>query len=111
MKKLLLYVILTLIAFLMLSPLLWMVSTSLSKDSVIVSTSLIPKEFTLENYVKAWNFPRIFNKDITFGTFFLNSIIVTVCLVIGGLFLTRWRDMFLLERISREELCFSMLPL
>jgi len=85
-KKLLLYVILTLIAFLMLSPLLWMVSTSLSKDSVIVSTSLIPKEFTLENYVKAWNFPRIFNKDITFGTFFLNSIIVTVCLVIGGLF-------------------------
>ncbi|HHW57369.1 MAG TPA: carbohydrate ABC transporter permease [Clostridia bacterium] len=86
MKKILLYVIITITAFFMLSPMLWMVSTSFSKDSIIASANIIPRDFTIENYIKAWNFPKVFDKSVTFGTFFLNSVIVTACLVVGGLF-------------------------
>lgn len=87
MKKALLYIALTVIAFFMLTPLLWMLATSFSRDSVVVSTSLIPKNFTLKNYIEAWNFPRVFSDEITLGTFFKNSIITTFFITALGLFI------------------------
>jgi ABC-type sugar transport system, permease component len=86
LKKAVLYIVITVFAFIMLMPLLWMLATSFSKDSIIVSTSLIPKDFTLSNYIKAWNFPKVFNKSVTLGTFFMNSLIMTVCITVSGLF-------------------------
>lgn len=85
LKKIILYITLIIVAFFMLTPLLWMISTSFSVDSVIVSTSLIPKSFTLENYVNAWNFPRIYSDNVTLGTFFRNSVITTASITILGL--------------------------
>lgn len=87
MKKFLLYAAVTVLAFFMLTPLLWMLATSFSRDSIFVSTSLIPKDFTLKNYVDAWNFPQVFSDGITLGTFFKNSVITTFCITMLGLFI------------------------
>ncbi|MCR4402964.1 MAG: carbohydrate ABC transporter permease [Firmicutes bacterium] len=65
-------------ALVMAAPFLWMISTSLAPDSVIISYRLIPTDVTLANYVKAWNFSRSFDESVSLGTFFLNSLIVSV---------------------------------
>lgn len=84
-KKVLVNIALTGIGVFMLLPLLWTLSTSLTDDSIIASSVLIPKNLTLDNYIKAWNFPRIFNKSVTMGTFFKNSLVTTVIITISGL--------------------------
>lgn len=72
------YAVLILGALVMAAPFLWMVSTSLTPDSVIISYRLIPTRVTLANYVKAWNFSRNFDESVSLGSFFLNSLIVSV---------------------------------
>lgn len=84
-KKVLVNIALTGIGVFMLLPLLWTLSTSLTDDSIIASSVLIPKNLTLDNYIKSWNFPRIFNKSVTMGTFFKNSLVTTVIITISGL--------------------------
>ncbi len=71
-------------AFIMMTPLLWMLATALSPNTLIASTSLIPHDITLENFVEAWNFPMMLGSDLTMGTFFLNSIICTVVITAVG---------------------------
>jgi len=71
------YAVLILGAFAMAVPFIWMVSTSLTSDSVIVSYRLIPTRVTFANYVKAWNFSRNFDESVSLGSFFLNSLIVS----------------------------------
>lgn len=44
------YVVLIVGAFVMLAPMLWMISTSLTADSVIFSYKLIPERITFQNY-------------------------------------------------------------
>jgi len=84
-KKVLVNIALTGIGVFMLLPLLWTLSTSLTDDSIIASSVLIPKNLTLDNYINSWNFPRIFNKSVTMGTFFKNSLVTTVIITISGL--------------------------
>ncbi|MEW6230387.1 MAG: hypothetical protein AB1700_20250, partial [Bacillota bacterium] len=76
--KIIMYAILIPGALVMITPLLWMISTSLAPDSVIVSYRFIPSRITLANYVKAWEFPRVFDESVSIGTFFKNSLIVTI---------------------------------
>ncbi|MBX6749010.1 MAG: carbohydrate ABC transporter permease [Micromonosporaceae bacterium] len=63
----------TMSAFVWLVPLFWMLSMSLSKDEAlrINASSLIPTEFTLENFRNAFAISLV-------GRWFLNSVIVTV---------------------------------
>ena len=76
-------------AVVMLTPLLWMLATALSPNTKIPPTSLIPHDITFENFVAAWNFPKAFSPNpdhpITMGTFFMNSIICTVCITVFGI--------------------------
>ena len=72
-------------AIIMLAPLLWMLSTALKPNSFVASTSIIPKEITFENFIKAWEFPRVFNPDVTMGTFILNSLFVTIVITVFGI--------------------------
>ncbi len=72
------YTVLVLGAIAMAGPFLWMISTSLTPDSVIVSYRLIPTKVTLTNYVRAWNFSRNFDESVSLGSFFLNSLVVSV---------------------------------
>mgnify|MGYP000357632031 FL=1 len=62
--------------FIMIYPVLWMITGSLKNNVEILngSLSLIPPNWRWENFVNGW---RGFG-GITFATFFKNSFIVTV---------------------------------
>jgi multiple sugar transport system permease protein len=74
------YLLLGAAAVVMLYPLLWMVSSSFKPDNEIFSsTSLIPHHFSLASYQRGWLGLRV-----TFGRFFLNSLLIAVLSVIGN---------------------------
>jgi multiple sugar transport system permease protein len=67
---------------LMIYPLLWLVSASLRPQSeIFTSSGLWPGAFRWENYVDGW---YVFS-DVTFGTFFANSLLIALGAIIGNL--------------------------
>lgn len=83
-RKFIYHVFVMFLGFLMLYPLLWMVSSSLKETSTIFHTagSLIPQNFTLINYRNGW---KGFG-GYSFLLFFKNSLFVSVVSTIGGVF-------------------------
>jgi multiple sugar transport system permease protein len=79
-KKIISYLILTLIGLLMIGPFIWMVSTSLKQPGDIFSfpPQIIPDPITFQNY------KTIFDK-IPFLTFTFNSIKISVLCTVGQL--------------------------
>lgn len=75
------HVVILIVGIVMIYPLVWMVMSSFKETSTIFTTagSLIPETFTLENYINGW---KGFAK-ITFGTFFRNSIFISVVATVG----------------------------
>ena len=73
------YLLLITGSLLILSPVLWMVSTSLkSMDDIMqYPPTIFPKVFHWENYVLAW-------KSAPFTRFTLNTLFITACVVIGN---------------------------
>ncbi len=66
----------------MLYPVLWMISSSIKPEYLIFSSpGLWPSEITFENYTKGWNVVR----DITFGSFFKNSFLISTISVVANL--------------------------
>ena len=80
-KKIILYITLSVIAVFMAIPFLWMLSTSLKDPAAVFRypPQWIPKPIVFKNYIDAW-------KAVPFARFFLNSIIVAVCVTIGQVF-------------------------
>lgn len=80
-KIIFIYCLLTIIAILMLFPLLWLLSTSFKsagEDIFTFPPQFIPQQFTLENFTLVWeNYP--------FGHYLLNSSITAVLTVILNL--------------------------
>lgn len=75
------YAALLAVSFVMLYPLLWMVSSSFKPENQIFSTtSLIPETFTTDAYRRGWN-----GLSVSFGWMFLNSAVISVLAVIGNL--------------------------
>ncbi len=75
------HIVVILLGFLMLYPILWMVSNSFKTNAEIFgSSSLIPKSLSLENYIRGWKF----NNTITFTTFFKNSFYYTILSTFGA---------------------------
>ena len=75
--NLLIHLLLISVSITCLFPLLWMVSSSLkTQETIFKDMSLFPNEFHFENYYHAWI-------EGGFGRNFLNSIVYTVCVVIG----------------------------
>lgn len=72
-KQFFLYILLALLAFLMLIPFVWMLSSSLklNKDVFIFPMQWIPKNPKWSNYVKIWT-------QIPMGTFVLNTAKITL---------------------------------
>lgn len=81
--SLLIHLVLSVIAFLWVYPFLWMISASFKSQSEFFGSglSLIPKQFNLDNYIRAWN-------NANFSVYFVNSVVVTVSVVIIVLFST-----------------------
>lgn len=73
-----------LFGFAMLYPLLWMLAASFKPNSeIFVSvSSLIPQNFTLENYITGW---RGFS-GLSFAVFFKNSFVIAIIGTIGSVF-------------------------
>jgi multiple sugar transport system permease protein len=80
-KKIAIYVFLSVIGITMLVPFLWTLSTSLKEAGSVFSypPKWIPKPFVFRNYIDAWN-------AVPFGRFFINSIIVSTTVTFGQLF-------------------------
>jgi multiple sugar transport system permease protein len=70
------HVILICGSIIMVLPFVWMLLTSLKPDSELLLSSWIPHHFAWQNYIRAWT-------AAPFGTFYLNSIIVTVLATAG----------------------------
>ncbi|MBP3361387.1 MAG: carbohydrate ABC transporter permease [Clostridia bacterium] len=77
--ELIIYVILILFTIITLFPITYSIMGSF-KDTqeLMVSTSLIPKKFTFDNYIYAWN-------KINYARYTLNSVIVSISCVILSL--------------------------
>ena len=75
------HALILLIGLVMVYPLIWMVMSSFKETNTIFTTagSLIPKQFTLENYINGW---KGFAK-ITFVTFFKNSLLISILATFG----------------------------
>ena len=73
------------IGFFMMYPLLWMIMGSF-KPSVEIfgNVSLIPKAFTLENFIRGWRY----NNVTTFTTFYRNSFIVAGFSTLGAVLMS-----------------------
>ncbi len=77
----LVYMILSLTGIIFMLPFVWMVANSFKDIRGIYQfpPTFIPETFHFENYPEAWN-------AAPFGTFFINSVIVAVAVVLGQLF-------------------------
>ncbi len=81
-KKLGIYLLLGFGAVTMVAPFLWMVSTSLKEPGAVFSyqkewwKEWLPLSFVWRNYVEAW-------QVVPFARFYVNSIIVAVCITLG----------------------------
>lgn len=81
LKKTVSYILLSAIGIFMVAPFLWMLATSLKEPGAVFSypPKWIPSPARWKNYPDAWN-------AVPFGLFFVNSIIVAVCVTIGQVF-------------------------
>ena len=79
MRRVTSYAFLILLGLLFVYPLLFMVSASFKSNAeLMTSSSLIPKSFSVENYIKGW----IGVGEYSFGTFLLNSVVLVFPIVI-----------------------------
>ena len=68
-------------SILMLYPLLWMLSASFRPENeIFAGGSLIPSSVSLHGYISGW-----FGLSRTFGTFFVNSLTISLLCVAGNL--------------------------
>lgn len=74
------YLVLIILAFAVLLPFIWMISTSLKGKTEVFAypPTWIPKDPQWQNYISLW-------KEAPFGRYFLNSTIVAVTVTIGQL--------------------------
>lgn len=79
-RSLLAHVALCIVSLLMLYPLLWMLASSFKPDDEIFgNASLWPDSFTFDAYFRGWS-----GLTVSFGTFFWNSLVISVLSVIGN---------------------------
>lgn len=76
MKRILLYIVLSLAAFSFLYPFVWMVSASFSEERSIINVSLLPVNFTLIHYIKLFETIPILKS-------LLNSTVVSALVTFG----------------------------
>lgn len=86
LRRIPIHVIIMIGAISMVLPFLWMISTSLKSPQATfippnffeLRPTWIPDEVILTNYVEAW-------REVPFPRYFLNTIIIAVCVVLGVL--------------------------
>ncbi|HEY9292470.1 MAG TPA: carbohydrate ABC transporter permease [Microlunatus sp.] len=80
-RHLLWYVALTLVALIMIYPLLWMISSSLMPESMIFTDqSLWPSKASFDNYVSGWT-----ETGESFSVYLINSALIAAISIVGNL--------------------------
>jgi multiple sugar transport system permease protein len=81
-RALIYHVVLCLASIAMLYPLLWMLASSFKPENDIFgSAALWPRSFSLDSYWRGWS-----GLQVSFGKFFLNSLLVSLSCVLGNVF-------------------------
>lgn len=81
-KNYLIHIPIILGALIMLYPLIWMLSGSFKlPQDIFTDNSLLPKTFTLDNYIDGWKGVS----NLSFAVFFKNSFIVSGLSIIGNI--------------------------
>ena len=75
-RKIFIYIILGIGAFVSLIPFIWMISTSLKSLGEALGASFFPSELHFENYLEAW-------RRAQFTEYFINSILITLITLVG----------------------------
>jgi len=75
-RKIVVYAILLLGAFISLVPFVWMVSTSLKNLGEALGAAFFPSELNFQNYAEAW-------RRAQFSEYFINSILITLITLVG----------------------------
>jgi multiple sugar transport system permease protein len=77
-------IIIIFFGILMLYPVIWLIMASFKEGTAIFSDpSLIPKTWTIQNYIKGWGGIGI----VTFSTFFKNSFTICIaCMILNAAF-------------------------
>ena len=77
-SKVILYILLTIVAVYFLAPFVYMLLTTFKTEGEAIAypPSFFPKDWHFENYAEAWS-------SQPFGTYFLNSVLVTVLTTAG----------------------------
>ena len=84
-NEMIFHVLVITLGIFVLYPLLWMVFGSFKPSKEIFGTlSLIPKNFTLQNYIRGWRF----NGSTSFATFYKNSFIITGFSTLGAVLMS-----------------------
>jgi multiple sugar transport system permease protein len=93
----------------MLYPVAWLISASFKETSAIFGNpSLIPRPFTLQNYVQGWKGIGI----VTFAAFFKNSFIISgLCVLANVVFCSLTAYAFARLRFKGRNLWFSLMLL
>lgn len=81
-RRPMLHFVLILSSFVMVYPILWMISSSFKETSeIFTSSSLLPDQWFFSNYKTGWfGLPQI-----VFGTFFTNSALISLLVVVGNM--------------------------
>ena len=77
-RKIWVYLVLFIGAFISLVPFVWMISTSLKSLGEALGSAFFPSELHFENYVEAW-------QRAQFSEYFINSLLITVITLTGEL--------------------------
>ena len=75
-RKIFIYIVLGIGAFISLIPFVWMISTSLMSLGEALGSNFFPSELHFENYVEAWQAAQ-------FSEYFINTILITVITLVG----------------------------
>jgi arabinogalactan oligomer/maltooligosaccharide transport system permease protein len=77
------YVLLSVLAVIWLFPIFWIVMNSFRGEGAMAVDYIIPKTFTLDNYVRLFN-----NETFPFGKWFMNTLVVAIATMIISTFIT-----------------------
>jgi multiple sugar transport system permease protein len=100
-------IIIVFFGILMLYPVIWLIMASFKEGSAIFSNpGLIPKVWTLQNYIKGWSGIGI----VSFGVFFKNSIVLcALCLLCNAVFCSLTAYAFARLEFPGRKLWFAVM--
>lgn len=97
--KVLIYVVLSAIGFILFAPFLYMISISLASPdrNIVQNFSFFPKDFYYKNFIKL--FSNLFGGEYPIGTWFVNTMIIVIFSIIGQM----WSSSFVAYGFAKMQ--------